>query len=247
MRILVANDDGIQSEGIQELAKYLCKNNDVTVVAPYKNRSAKGHSITVDRGIQIREFKIDNTEIETYTINGSPADCVRVGVEYLMKNKIPDLVISGINDIYNLGNVVVSSGTVAAAREGVSYNIPSIALSINSYKFLNDFIQSLDDLIEIVLRENQKNTVYNINFPSCEKDKVKNIAYTRLSDYRYTEGFVEGEYKGRKSLKAIGVPVYTLEENTDIWAVENNMISITPLGIDMTNYRVLENLTKRQR
>ena len=241
MRILIANDDGLYSEGIQELAKELSKKHEVVVIAPYKNRSGNSHAITINRGLEIRRENIIDG-IESYTINGTPVDCVRLGMFHIMKDRKPDLVLSGVNDEYNLGKVVINSGTVAVAREANLYDVPSIALSMDTFDFLNSYIGVVENLIENLYNKEKGKVTYNVNFPKCSLEKFKGVVFTKLGDFKYSEEFVKGSYKGKEVLDVIGGAVSSQLEGTDDWAIYNNYISVTPLKTDMTDYEELERL-----
>ena len=132
MNILITNDDGINADGIIELAKVIKSIGNVYIVAPDSQRSATGHSITIHNPIMVKEAFIDE-DIKAYAISGTPADCVKVGIEALFKDVEIDLVLSGINNGSNLGTDVVYSGTVSAAIEGLIQNKPSIAVSYNEF------------------------------------------------------------------------------------------------------------------
>ena len=139
MKILIANDDGIQAAGIQTLAKALCKEHEVYIVAPDQERSAAGHALTLNMPIRVREVNIGIDIAKAYAISGTPGDCVKIGITEILDVK-PDLVISGINHGPNLGADVLYSGTVSAAMEGAVLGYPSLAVSLadlygTSYNF----------------------------------------------------------------------------------------------------------------
>ncbi len=133
MKILLTNDDGIYSEGIQILKKQLDDIAEVTVIAPDRERSTIGHAMTLRKPLRIRKVKI-NGNFRGFSLDGTPADCVIVGLLEIMKDKKPDLIVSGINHGPNLGDDIIYSGTVSAAIEGAMRNIPSLAVSIAGFK-----------------------------------------------------------------------------------------------------------------
>jgi 5'-nucleotidase len=130
MRILIANDDGINSMGLHMLVKEMEKDNEVLIVAPDEQKSASGHSITISRPIVVKEVKIEGIKSRALSVTGTPADCVKIAMEKLLEDKV-DVVMSGINHGLNLGTDVIYSGTVSAAIEGVIYKIPSMAISMD--------------------------------------------------------------------------------------------------------------------
>ncbi|MGM9536655.1 MAG: 5'/3'-nucleotidase SurE [Intestinibacter sp.] len=246
MNIFITNDDGINAEGIKILAQEISKIANTYVVAPDSPRSASGHAITLHKPILINdEFIAEN--VEAYSTSGTPADCVKVGIEAILKDVEIDLVLSGINNGPNLGNDVLYSGTVAAAIEGLIERKPSIALSCNSSKVSTEeykeaakytvaLIQklegNLDKLDEIIL---------NVNFPKGDKKGVK---ITKLGQRVYNNVMDD-----RKSLRGqryvwMGGDLADVpqDKDSDIIAVENGYVSITPVHIDMTNLSKMKTL-----
>ncbi len=246
MNIFITNDDGINAEGIKILAEEISKIANTYVVAPDSPRSASGHAITLHKPILINdEFIAEN--VEAYSTSGTPADCVKVGIEAILKDVEIDLVLSGINNGPNLGNDVIYSGTVAAAIEGLIEKKPSIALSCNSSKVSTEeyeeaakytvaLIQklegNLDKLDEIIL---------NVNFPKGDKKGVK---ITKLGERVYNNVMDD-----RKSLRGqryvwMGGDLADVpqDKDSDIVAVENGYVSITPVHIDMTNLSKMKTL-----
>ena len=150
MNILITNDDGIRADGIIELAKELAKTHNIYVVAPDTQRSATGHAITIHNPIMVNKEYIDDN-ISAYSISGTPADCVKIGVEALFKEVNIDMVLSGINNGPNLGTDVIYSGTVSAAIEGFVQNKPSIALSFFTIANVARFTRT--ELVEVLNSE----------------------------------------------------------------------------------------------
>ena len=170
MNILITNDDGIQADGIIALAKAIKEIANVYVVAPDTQRSATGHAITIHNPIMIKEEFIDDN-IKAYSISGTPADCVKLGIESIFKDVNIDLVLSGINNGANLGTDVIYSGTVSAAIEGLIQNKPAIAISYDSFKVSNEeYITASKHVVNLV--NNIKNNMHifddcilNVNIP----------------------------------------------------------------------------------
>ena len=174
MKILISNDDGVQSPGIEALVKVLCREHEVIVAAPASQQSAKAHAITVGKPIYIDEYKplMDRYGIKAYSIGGTPADSVKLYLEGVLDNNealFPDLVISGINDGSNLGTDLIYSGTVGAAKEGFIHNIRAIAVSL-SYRPIMTFDEAAAELakkLPVILGMEREENEYllNINFP----------------------------------------------------------------------------------
>lgn len=251
MRILVTNDDGIFSEGIYRLAKALEEIGEVVVIAPNNEQSATGHSITLHRPLRVSKVKFFDTEIEAYAIDGTPVDCVKLGVEALLKDKAPDLVVSGINNGPNLGTDVIYSGTVSAAVEASILDIPAIAVSMASTKF-----QGYDEAAAFACKiaksihqiSESKNTIININFPTCESKDIAGVKVTTLGIRRYSNSLIERKDPRGNSYYWISGTAMDLEQEdtSDVIAIKNNYISITPIHFDLTHFETYEVLKKIQ-
>lgn len=239
MNILITNDDGIRADGIIELAKAMSNIANVYVVAPESQRSATGHAITIHSPIMVNEeFIADN--INAYSISGTPADCVKLGIEGIFKDIDIDLVLSGINNGPNLGTDVIYSGTASAAIEGLVQNKPSIAISYNEFnvtketyreasKYVVKIVDSVKDKLNIL-----EDCILNVNIPNKE---IKGTKVTVLGERKY-ENVMEERYSPYgKRYFWIGGKIKNIEqvENNDIDCVEEGYISITPVNIDMTN------------
>lgn len=239
MRILITNDDGIFSPGIAALAKAASKFGEVTVIAPDVEQSSMGHAVTFTRPLSYRKSPINFKEVESFKVNGTPADCVALGTHLYSKT---DVVLSGINMGPNLGNSMWHSGTLAAAKQAVLLGIKGIALStvVNDkapdFNLLQPFVEDTLSL----LFETKELSLFNVNFPAAPK-KIK---WTRQAVQLYDGKIMPGvDPMGRKHYWFTVVPLEAAEEGTDRWAVENNFISITPLRLDLTNE---EELRRRQ-
>ncbi|NQD70648.1 5'/3'-nucleotidase SurE [Sphingobacterium shayense] len=235
MKILITNDDGIYSPGIAALAKAALKFGQVRIVAPDVEQSSMGHAITHSRPLSYKKSPITFEGIDAYRVNGTPADCVALGLHMYPDTEV---VLSGINMGPNLGNSMWHSGTLAAAKQAVLLGIKGIALSTpvgkSEPKFENiePYVkQSLD-----LLLSNTDLGLYNINFPPAPKG----IKWTRQSIRLYDGNVIPGEDPmGRKHFWITVTPLAPAEENTDRWAVENSFVSITPLRLDLTNEKEL--------
>ena len=242
MNILLTNDDGIYAEGIRTLARHLSKIPDykITAIAPDRERSASGHSITLNRPLRIKKLS-ENTDAKFYNLDGTPADCVKIGIERLCK---PDLVISGINHGPNIGYDVFYSGTVAAAVEGWMMGYSSFAISLN-LKEKNNFQTAAnitEQLIKKIQRLIQKEKVLlNINVPDLKFKKIKGIAATKLGKNIYEDYYEERtDPSGKKYYWLAGDFNKKTTNKTDINALNNSKISVTPLKLDLTNNKQLK-------
>jgi 5'-nucleotidase len=234
--ILVTNDDGIFSEGIKLLAKELSPLGRVVVVAPDREQSASGHSLTLHRPLRMRKIEDD-----WYAVDGTPTDCVSLAVMALLKDEPPDLIVSGINFGLNLGDDVTYSGTVSAAFEGSLLGIPSVAFSQEvgehfSFARGADFARRL--ATTLLAAELPAGLLLNVNFP-CEE--FAGVEWTRLGHRRYVQSVVEKtDPRGRKYFWIAGTPEWEDEAGTDHAALSRRKVTVTPLHLDLTDYGVLE-------
>ncbi|GAA4907341.1 5'/3'-nucleotidase SurE [Mucilaginibacter defluvii] len=242
MRILITNDDGIYSPGIAALAQIANKFGEVRVVAPDVEQSSMGHAVTHSRPLSYKKSPIEFPGIEAYRVNGTPADCVALGTHLWSKT---DVVLSGINMGPNLGNSMWHSGTLAAAKQAVLFGIKGIALSTPVGKTEPDF-KALEPFVEKVLSsllQDDKLALYNVNFPEHPTD----ITWTRQSVRLYDGTVIPGtDPMGRKHYWFTVTPLEPADEGTDRWAVENGLVSITPLRLDLTNEEELKQMIKTQ-
>lgn len=249
MRILVTNDDGIFAEGIYKLAKHMQRNGEVVVVAPDSQRSATGHAITMHSPLIVKKIQFFDTEIEAYSVNGTPADCVKMGIEALFKSKKPDMVISGINDEPNLGTDVIYSGTVSAAVESAIMDIPSIAVSMGSCKAsqFDDAAEFTSTLLKKIVENNKlHNIVVNVNYPDKPKSEIRGTKITTLGIRKYDNAFIERKDPWGNVYYWMSGTVREMEQDpdSDITAINENYISITPIHFDLTNFKHFEELKK---
>ncbi len=241
--ILITNDDGYFSEGIRALREALRPLGRVVVIAPDRNLSGVGHSLTFTMPLKMR--KVDE---DFYTvIGGTPADCIHLGFHIILDGEKPDLVCAGINEGPNLGEDITYSGTVSGAMEGRILGIPSVAFSVfgkNDIKF-NEIAVSCKKIVEKILDYGMPEDTYlNVNIPNLRANEIKGIKITRQGKRDYRE-------KVFKYLAPHGEVLYWIaaeefgwsgEEGTDYWAVINGYISVTPLQLDLTNHRALKEI-----
>jgi 5'-nucleotidase len=239
--ILITNDDGIFGLGLKPLIEKIKQVGKTIVVVPDKERSASSHSLTLKDPIRAREVSDS-----VYTLSGTPADCVRFGIIKLCKCKV-DFVVSGINFGPNLGQDVIYSGTVAAVRESVLMNVPGFAVSLVSKTGKNFYTASLvaQKLAKSILSKKEM-AFLNVNVPDLPASKIKGVSITCLGKKVY-EDKIQSEYD------PYGLSYYWLKSRllpsrnapgTDIHAVKNGMISITPLSIDSTDCSKMDELKK---
>ncbi|MEA3454397.1 MAG: 5'/3'-nucleotidase SurE [Candidatus Caldatribacteriota bacterium] len=243
MKILLTNDDGIYSEGIQILKKQLDNIAEVTVIAPDRERSTIGHAMTLRKPLRIRKVKIDGNFWE-FSLDGTPADCVIVGLLEIMKDKKPDLIVSGINRGPNLGDDIIYSGTVSAAMEGAMRNIPSLAVSIagfEDFKFESASLFTKKIVMNLTKNNLPSNLVLNINFPNMDYEEIKGVEITRHGKRVYQDEVkIIHDPQGTTHYWLGGeLPEGNIEPDTDFEAIYNNKVSITPLSLDLTNYNIM--------
>lgn len=245
-KILLTNDDGILAPGLQALAIKMPEAGEVTIVAPDRERSASGHSLTIDRPLKVTRHA-DNR----FSLNGTPTDCVAIAISSLLNQK-PDLLVSGINSGPNLGDDMTYSGTVSAAMEGTIYNVPSIAISLNSSNGEKTYFETAARVALEVARMTIRNhlpydTLLNVNVPNMPWEELKGTRITRQGKRVY-EGAIHDSYSpwGEKYYWiGGGTPYWEHAEDTDMSAVMDGYVSITPLHLDLTNYSAIK-LIKKQ-
>ncbi len=231
MNILVTNDDGIYSPGIAALAKVAALFGAVRIVAPDVEQSSMGHAITHSRPLSYKKSRIAFPKMDAYRVNGTPADCVALGVHLWATT---DVVLSGINMGLNLGNSIWHSGTLAAAKQATLLGIKGIALSTPSGSTEPDFERlyaDLENTLEALLKM-PGNGLFNINLPP----EPKGTLWTRQSVRVYDGKVVPGiDPMGRKHYWITVSPLDPPDEGTDRWAIDQGYISITPLRLDLTD------------
>ncbi len=232
MKILVTNDDGIYAPGLWQLAKKLREVGTVLIVAPDREQSGVGTSVSLHHPLRINRVKSPIKDIEAYSVEGTPSDSVILAIKFLAKDEI-DLVISGINEGPNIGNDIFISGTVGAALQGYFHEIPSLAISINAYKDLHfNAATKLASLLADKVKDGTlpRGIYLNVNLPNLPAEKIEGIEITKLAEQSYT-GTIQQGHDGRREHYWIerSKPQWHVKTGTDIWALELNRISITPL------------------
>jgi 5'-nucleotidase len=242
MRILVSNDDGIMAPGIQALIKAMEPFGEVYVIAPDRNRSGASNSLTLTSPLRVK--KVDSNR---YCIEGTPTDCVHLGVTGFFEEKM-DIVVSGMNHGGNLGDDILYSGTVAAAMEGRNLGLPAM-----SFSMVGDDIQYFETgahiakklLSEVIKQTIPSQTILNVNIPDLPIDKIKGIQITRLGKRHAASPVIKSIDPRGKPIYWIGPPGNEADGGvgTDFYAVNNGFVSVTPLHLDLTNYSIFSNLS----
>ena len=241
MRILLSNDDGYFSHGLSILAETLAPIAEITVVAPERNRSGASNSLTLDRPLSVRQAPNG-----FYYVSGTPTDCVHLAVTGLL-DKLPDMVISGINEGANMGDDTIYSGTVAAAMEGYLLGIPSIAVSMVEHN-AKHFETAARVVLEIALRCRETPfsvpILMNINVPDVAHEEIKGVCITRLGKRHKAEPVIKSQTPRGESVYWVGAAGAAQDagEGTDFHAIGKGMISVTPLQIDLTQYAQMDAL-----
>lgn len=252
MKILVSNDDGIAANGIRCLAETLAENHDVYVIAPDRERSAAGHSLTLHTPIRVEEVEAYGNVKRAWVTTGTPGDCIKIGINAILsKEEQPDIIISGINHGPNLGADILYSGTVSCAMEGAMLGFPSIAMSLadmqyemEKFKFSAKFVNAL--LPKLSQFNFPKKSLLNINVPALAEDDIAGVAITELGGKMFTDNY-------EKRIDPRGKVYYWMagefitepaDANTDLAAIRNNKISITPVTYEMTNENTMSDLEK---
>jgi 5'-nucleotidase len=240
MLILISNDDGIQAPGITTLRTALEKIGEVYVVAPDRPRSATGLGITIHKPLRAEEISFPDSNSKGFAVNGTPSDCVKLGIQALLPVK-PDIVVSGINFGPNLGTDVLYSGTVSAALEGVINDVPSIAVSLASwesqdFEYASQFTQRL--VLMALNHAWPDETFLNVNIPLVKSgQKPPRVYVTRLGKRRYENTFEKRQDPRGKTYYWMGGEVTDIQQgsDTDIATIKRGEISVSPLLFDVTN------------
>lgn len=241
MQLLVSNDDGYLAPGLSVLVGALSSIAQVTVIAPERDRSAASNSLTLTRPLRARFM--DNG---FYAVDGTPTDCVHLGITGLMPAE-PDIVVAGINSGPNLGDDVIYSGTVAAATEGRFMGLPAIAVSMGSFdpQYYDTGAQVVRELIQRLMHNPiESDMILNVNVPDVPYASLSGWAVTRLGHRHKAEPVVRSADPRGQPVYWVGAPGPEQDagEGTDFWAINNGYVSISPLQVDLTRHTVLGEL-----
>lgn len=250
MKILISNDDGVMAEGIKALVIELSKEHDVYVVAPDRERSAAGHSLTLHTPIRVEELESKFGAKRIWITSGTPGDCVKIGINAILSDdEKPDLIISGINHGPNLGTDILYSGTVSCAMEGAMMGYPSIAVSLASMTcepelfknvavFMSKFINKIKEF------PFPKKSILNVNVPGLMPEDLAGVAITRLGGKMFTDEYDKRvDPRGKVYYWMAGELIRHCEnDDSDINALRWNKVSVTPITFEMTLDSVIPNL-----
>jgi 5'-nucleotidase len=246
--ILITNDDGITAPGIRNLVEAVKDLGRIVVVAPDKPQSGMGHAITI--GQPLRMHKVDIFEgIECWQTSGTPVDCVKLAVDKVLHRK-PDLCLSGINHGANHSINVIYSGTMSAAMEASIESIPSIGFSLLNFNYEADFEPAkfyVRKIVSSLLKKKMdKHMLLNVNIPSAPMELIKGVKICRQAYAKYQEDFMQRkDPQGKKYYWLTGAFVnFDKGKDTDVWALENNYVSVVPVQFDLTNYKLKQELEK---
>ncbi len=247
--ILVSNDDGVYAKGLRSLIEIVKPLGEVVVVAPEKGESGMSHAISISVPLRVKKLE-EEKDYTVYSTTGTPVDCVKLAINQLL-DRLPDLIVSGINHGSNASISIIYSGTMGAAVEGCLNGIPSVGFSLLSHSPDADFEMSkiyTRKIINMIMKNGlPADTCLNVNFPNISRDKVKGIRVCRM-----TRGVWKEEYD--KRIDPHKRDYYWLtgsfknfepdKEDTDEWALANNYVAIVPIHIDFTNYDALNELKR---
>ncbi|MGC8862909.1 MAG: 5'/3'-nucleotidase SurE [Armatimonadota bacterium] len=243
MNILITNDDGIHANGLAALKSALDKLGRVYVVAPDRPRSACGHSITLHKPLRADPVRLPDGDIG-YASNGTPSDCVSLALLGLIETGV-DLVVAGINLGPNLGWDLTYSGTVSAAMEGAIMGIRSFAISVASYEAEADYsvAAAFAERLAVILQDHDlpPSSLLNVNVPAVPVAEIKGVQITRQGKRRYTGALEKRADPSGRAYYWLGgdLPVDYLEEGTDVKAIADDYISVTPIHLDLTDHAAL--------
>jgi 5'-nucleotidase len=242
--ILVSNDDGITSRGIKTLVEVMCELGEVVVVAPDSPQSGMGHAITVGNTLRLDRSTIFEG-IDAYECSGTPADCVKLAKHHVLKDRSPDLVVSGINHGSNSSISVLYSGTMSAAIEAAIEGLPAVGFSLCDYSAQADFSHTAEFIKKIALQVLEfgmpKDIALNVNIPAKSDEKIKGIKVCRQAHAKWQEVFDQRkDPHGRRYFWMAGNFVnHDKGEDTDEWALTHNYISVVPCAFDLTAHYAL--------
>ena len=245
--ILVTNDDGISAPGIRTLISAMNEIGDVIVVAPDSPQSAMGHAITINSTLHCNEIKIDDGPQKEYSCSGTPADCVKLGINEILDRK-PDICVSGVNHGSNSSINVIYSGTMSAAVEASIEGIPAIGFSLLDYSWEADF-ETIKEYIISITKKALNNGIpmgnaLNINFPKLKGKNIKGIKICRQANAYWVEKFDKRKNpQGKEYFWLTGEFINKDKgEDSDEWALANGFISIVPVKFDMTDHENIKTL-----
>ena len=242
LRILISNDDGVYAPGIRYLAKEMRRFGEVVVVAPSSNQSAVSHALTMSRPLRIKRI-----EDGIYSVDGTPTDCITLALHEILKKRLPDIVVSGLNHGANMGEDVIYSGTVAAALEGAIMGLPAVAASMTVHdpegRSFVSAAKFTRRLVANIIGKMPPSTLLNVNFPKMPRGGYRSYHVTRLGRRVYSDIIsARTDLSGRSYYWIGGEPTWDRVHGTDAGAIKAGKVSVTPLNIDMTDRALLESM-----
>lgn len=247
MKILVTNDDGIDSAGIAELQKVLSEIAEVTVVAPRQEQSAVGHGITMQIPLRVTEY-YKNGNFFGYAVDGTPADCIKMGMRNIMKEK-PDLVVSGINHGSNTAINIIYSGTVSGAREAAIMDVPSISISVTNHR-VKDFSYAAEIAKMLAQKISEHGlplgTLLNVNVPDIPKSEIAGILVTKQGKSKWDDIYEKRTDPYGKDYYWLTGAMMEVDKGLefDQVAIKNKYVAITPIHFDLTDYETYNQMKK---
>lgn len=246
LTILVTNDDSIVAPGIKALVEVMKQFGKVVVVAPDSPQSGKGHAITLEEPLRLQKVEVFDG-VEAYQCSGTPADCVKLAVDKVLKKK-PDICVSGINHGSNSSVNVIYSGTMSAAMEASIEGITAVGFSYLDYSFDANFEACqhyAKQIVQLIIDgEIPPKTLLNVNFPMLPKAEIKGIKLCRQADAKWDEEFDQrNDPRGKEYYWLTGkFNNKDRGDDTDVWALENGYVSVVPVTHDLTDYNKLNSL-----
>jgi 5'-nucleotidase len=249
MKILVTNDDGVTAPGLLALAQVMRELGEVTILAPDRNWSGSGHVKTLDRPLRVKEYLLQDGS-SAWASDGAPSDCVALALLGFAETKF-DLVVSGINPMPNLGHDVTYSGTVTAAMEAVIWGVPGIAVSLGSVEnglLVSDYAPAAHlarQVVEAAIQHGlPTGNLLNVNIPLLPEEEIKGFRVTRQGLRVYRDRLDRRvDPRGRPYYWIGGdTPTGFPEEGTDVGALSEGFVSITPIHLDLTAYKIMETI-----
>ncbi|NNN99774.1 5'/3'-nucleotidase SurE [Vibrio sp. B1-2] len=240
MKILLSNDDGVYAQGLNTLARELADLAEIVIVAPDRNRSGASNSLTLEQPL-----RVDLIAPNTYSVQGTPTDCVHFALNELLKDDLPDLVLTGINHGANLGDDVLYSGTVAAAMEGHFLGVQAIAFSLVGTANFTTAAQIARQLVEQHLNAPiPTNRLLNVNVPDRPFGELAGIQVTRLGARHHAESMIKQKDPRGHDIYWLGPPGKEQDagQGTDFYAIEHGYVSLTPLQVDLTAHESLPSM-----
>lgn len=245
MRILLTNDDGVDSAGLFALKRVLSDKHAVTVIAPDRNWSISGHARIMDKPLRVREYTMRDGST-AFTTDGTPADCVALAALGFIPEP-PELVISGINHGSNMGDDITYSGTVAAAMEGIICGFPSIAVSMSPEPEwpVDVGAEFVDRLVDQVVKQGLANDILlNVNIPNVRHEEIRGVVITRLGKRTYKDELIARvDPRGNAYYWMGGNHIEdSMDEGTDVAVVSEGYVSVTPIHLDLTDHKLIAKL-----